>query len=253
MNMDKKLMVSVIMPAYNAEKYIVKAINSVLEQTYQNLELIVIDDCSTDTTYETVLNMLEKDARIRLYKNEMNLGVARTRNRGFELANGDYIALLDSDDIWMEDKIEKQINLAQKSNADIIYCSYAMVDVNENIIKIFPVKEHADFSSMLVKSVISCSTAMLKKAVTEKYHFDEQFYHEDYLLWLELLSSGYKAVGTTDVLAKYRIVEKSRSSNKIKSALNRWKIYRKYLKLPIFKAAYVWGLYIVVAMKKYYL
>lgn len=120
----EEALVSVIMPAYNAEKYIEEAISSVVSQTYKNWELLILDDCSSDRTGE-IAELFEKaDPRIHLFRNSQNLGAARTRNRGLDLARGEWIALLDCDDVWHEEKLEKQLVIAGHSGADIIYCSY---------------------------------------------------------------------------------------------------------------------------------
>lgn len=102
-------LVSVIMPAYNAEKYIEEAVSSVLSQTYKNWELLILDDCSSDCTAEIAEYFASLDTRIRLLRNPQNMGVAKTRNRGFDIAKGEWIALLDSDDVWHSDKLEKQL------------------------------------------------------------------------------------------------------------------------------------------------
>lgn len=248
----KQPLVSVIMPAYNASQYIEEAITSVLKQTYENLELIVIDDCSTDNTYELICEICKNDSRIAVYRNEKNQGVAKTRNKGFKLAQGEYVALLDSDDVWHSNKIEKQVMLAIEAKADIIYCSYGMVDAaGKKIGNDFIVPKTTDFSKMLKKSVISCSTAMLSKEIVKTYSFNKNYYHEDYIFWLNCLENGYSAVGIEEVLADYRILSKSRSSNKINSAVHRWKIYREYLKLPLLKAVYNWFSYVILAFVKY--
>lgn len=126
-HIDRPL-VSVIMPAYNAEKYIAEAISSVLSQSYTNWQLLILDDCSTDHTAEIAEYFEKADTRIRVLRNPRNMGVAKTRNRGIDMAKGEWVALLDSDDRWHDDKLEKQLVVADSSDADIIYCSYALTD-----------------------------------------------------------------------------------------------------------------------------
>lgn len=121
-------LVSVVMPSYNSEKYIPEAIHSVIAQTYENWELLIIDDGSTDSTANIVKQFSDIDSRITLYSNSKNMGVALTRNKGMDLAKGSWIALLDSDDVWHKDKLEKQLELAKKAGADIVYCSYCLID-----------------------------------------------------------------------------------------------------------------------------
>lgn len=246
------MLVSVIMPAYNAQDYIGYAIESVQKQTVDDWELIIIDDCSSDDTCDIVEEYCKNDNRITLYKNEKNMGVAYSRNRGFDLSKGQYVALLDSDDYWHSDKLERQIDLSEKTGAEVIYCSYEMVNENgEKKCEAFIVPEETNYDKMLCESVISCSTALLKKETIEEHRFLMDYYHEDYVFWLELLRSGYKATGNTEILAAYRLLDGSRASDKRNAAINRWKIYRNSEKLPLFKSIKVFCAYAFLGLKKY--
>ena len=244
-------LVSVIMPAYNAEKYIAEAIESVISQTYANWELFVLDDCSTDRTAEIAEGFAETDSRIRLLKNPQNMGVANTRNRGFDLARGEWIALLDSDDVWRSDKLEKQLALAKESGAEVIYCSYSMVDENGEHLSDFIVPPKTTYDDMLKVSVLSCSTALMHRTVLSCHRFVTDYYHEDYVFWLELMRSGYSAAGCTEVLADYRIVKGSRSNDKLRAAKNRWLIYRKVEKMSFTKSANAFVSYALHGLGKY--
>lgn len=244
--------VSVVMPAYNAEAYIEEAIHSVQEQTFRDWELIVVDDCSQDHTCAIVERMAAMDRRIRLIHNEKNLGVAKTRNCGFDLCSGDYVALLDSDDLWHTDKLEQQLSLAGKTGADVVYCSYGMVNARgEKACDDFIVPDSTDYEHSLIRSVISCSTVLLSRDVVDEYRFRTDFYHEDLVLWLQLLRDGYTACGVTDVLADYRLCEDTRSANKVKSAMNRWRIYREYLGLSVIKSVSLLMQYAFLGVRKY--
>lgn len=226
--------VSVVMPAYNSEQYIRLAVASVIAQTFTDWELIIVDDCSTDHTFEIVQKLAETDGRIKTVRNEVNLGAAATRNAAFKLCSGKYIALLDSDDLWEPDKLQKQIMCAESSHADIICCSYAIIDKQGNKkCADFIVPDCIDYKEMLVRSMISCSTAVLSRRVVEQEQFPTNMYHEDFAYWMNLLNKGYSAIGISEVLASYRVVEGSRASNKFKSAVNRWKVYRNYLGISV--------------------
>ncbi len=249
---DKQPLVFVIMPCFNSEQYIGRAIESVISQTYSNWQLLVIDDGSTDESVSVVRSFAEKDLRVHIIVNEKNFGTAKTRNRGFDLFRGDYAALLDSDDIWLPEKLEKQVRLAEKSRADIIYCSYRMIDENGNRLwDDFIVPTVTDFNYMLSSSVISCSTALLSGNIVERYRFPETLYHEDYAFWMMLLRDGAKACGVQEVLAEYRIRAGSRASDKWKVAQGRWHIYRKVLKLPLWKSGEVFIRYMCNGLHKY--
>lgn len=249
---EMKPKISVIMPAYNAEKYIGEAVESVLNQTYENLELLIIDDCSTDGTFQLLECIAKKDSRIKIFRNEKNLGVADTRNRGFEIADGEYSALIDSDDVWRREKLEKQIELMIRQGIDVSYCSYGLIDENGNKCgRDFITPAKTEFDQMLEKSVISCSTAVLSKNIVKNYKFKKEYYHEDLVFWLQILKDGFKARGVIEVLADYRILANSRSSNKLVCAIERWNVYRDYFEIPRWKSLCVWIKYVFHACMKY--
>ena len=127
-------LVSIIMAAYNAEKTIEQAINSVLNQTYTNFELLVVNDCSKDGTVESVKSIAATDGRVRLISNEKNSGVSYTRKHGLEEANGSWIAILDSDDAWAPEKLEKQIELQNRTNADLLFTGSTFMDSDGQLI-----------------------------------------------------------------------------------------------------------------------
>lgn len=244
-------LISVVMPAYNSERYISDAIQSVIAQTHENWELFVIDDCSTDRTREIVKPFADTDTRITLVCNDKNLGVSLTRNRGFEMAAGSYVALLDSDDIWHCDKLEKQLEVAERTNCEIIYCSYTVIDENGQRLSEYTVPEKTSYDDMLKESTISCSTAMLSKRITDTERFSPEHYHEDYAYWLHLLKSGYTAAASAESLADYRVAKGSRSHNKLKAAKNRWLVYRKAEHLPFWRSVSVFCSYAFRGTAKY--
>lgn len=245
-------LVSVLMPAYNAEKYVEKAIRSVMAQTFSDWELVIIDDRSQDATCQIIEALAREDARIRFFQNARNQGAAQTRNRGLDLCRGQYVALLDCDDIWYPDKLRQQVALARKENADIVYCSYAIVDENgQKKYSDFIVPERTDLKASLVQSVISCSTALLGKKVTEHYRFPEEYYHEDLAMWLTLLGDGMEAVGSPLVLAEYRVRLRSRASNKLNAARRRWQIYRSMMGMSTAESTFYFVQYAVAGMAKY--
>lgn len=248
----KSPLVSVVMPSYNAEKFIVEAITSVINQTYSHWELIVVDDCSTDGTQEIVKSYIEKDSRIRLIAKKKNSGVANTRNIGINEAKGQFIALLDSDDVWEKKKLEKQIQLQQKTKAEIIYCSYDFIDEHGcSTLRPFVVPGETTYEQMLVSSVISSSTAFIESKILKEHLFKSEYYHEDYVLWMELLEIPVKAVGNIEVLAHYRQVSGSRASDKKNAAKQRWIIYRKVLRLGRMKSFKVFAQYAFHGFIKY--
>lgn len=247
-----KPFVSVVMPAYNAAEYIEEAVMSVRNQTWEYWELLVIDDGSTDTTSQIMEKMAAEDSRISYIKNEENMGVARTRNRGMDLCKGDYIAFLDSDDIWHPEKLEKQIKCMEENRADLSYTSYALINCKGEKIKAdYIVPKIISFEELLKENVIGCSTVMIKNMPEKTYRFQPDFYHEDYVLWLEYLKNGHRVIGCTQVLVNWRYVQNSRSFNKWNAAKKRWHIYRNYLKLSVVKSGVLLTHYMLRALKKY--
>lgn len=245
-------LVSVIMPAYNSEAYIETAIRSVQTQTVKSWELLVIEDGSKDSTLELVAKMAAEDPRIRLLPNEKNMGTARSRNRGMDLCRGVHVAFLDSDDLWHPTKLEKQLDLAKTSGADILYTSYAIVDDSgAKCCPDFVVPGSTDLKRMLRCSEIGCSTVMLSGQMAKDARFAENFYHEDYAMWLSLLQKGAKAAGVSEVLVDYRYHADSRAADKFSSAKRRWRIYRDHLKLSIIKSGWYSAQYAVYGILKY--
>lgn len=249
---EKQPLVSVIMPAYNAESFIEEAISSVVKQTMTDWELFVIDDCSKDDTLQIAQKHAADDTRIHILKNDINLGVAKTRNKGIDLAKGQYIAFIDSDDYWRQCFLEKMISRVKETDADIVYCSYELVDKhNCKVCNDFIVPEATTFEESIIRSVITCSTVLLTSETIKKHHFPTNMYHEDIALWFELLRDGKIARGVEDILAAYRQSPNSRSSDKVRSACRRWTIYRKHLKMTFLQSVIVMFKYCYYGLKKY--
>ena len=250
--MNNPPLVTVIMPAYNAERFLEEAVASVVNQTVTDWELLILEDCAKDGTLALAQALAARDSRITVLPNKENMGVARTRNRGFDLARGKYVALLDSDDVWHPEKLEKQIARLEETGADLSYTSYAIVDVEGNKCKAdYLVPEVVTYKSQLTKNAIGCSTVMLRGSLLDQYRFATDYYHEDYVLWIQLLRDGHKADGCREILTDWRYVENSRSFNKVKAAKNRWRIYRDYLKMPLHERLCAFAVYAVTSVIKY--
>lgn len=240
------------MPAYNSQRTIEATIGSALAQTYPDIEIIVVNDCSTDSTDEIVKRIAAQDSRVKYFVNPKNSGVSVTRNFAISQASGEWIAFLDSDDMWHPDKLEHQMKLADETGADLLYASYSMIDIEGNKkCNDFIVDEVTDFDKMLVRNEIGCLTAVVKREVMSRYTFSGEYAHEDYVLWMSILRDGFKAVGCKEVLADYRVYPGTRSANKFRAAKNRWIIYRKNLKLGFFKSFSSLMKYTFKGLKKY--
>ena len=241
--------VSVIMPAYNSEKTIEEAIHSVLTQSVRSLELIVVNDRSTDDTLKVVSQLVKEDPRIILINCDTNQGPAEARNLALKHASGEYIAFLDSDDIWQKEKLEKQLTVLESTKYDICYTAYGILDGNSSLAKkLYLIPERIDYKELLKENVIGLSTVLIKRELLTGYKFNNRWFHEDYALWLQLLGSGKRAIGINEILVYYR--SGGRSKNKILAAKNRWVIYRKAEKLPLLKAMYYMSIYSFRGIKK---
>lgn len=235
-NSDDPL-VSIVMPLYNSETYIKEAIESVLQQSYKNWEMIIIDDLSTDNSKEILEQYRKKNKKIIPLYNAQNLGAAQSRNKGVQKARGDYIAFLDSDDCWIENKLEQQIKLMQDENIYLSYSAYYTMDEKGKILSTFNVEEKVDYHDMLKTSTIGTLTTIYNAKVLGKFYF-ESIGHEDYVMKLQILKKIPYAKGINMPLAKYRLHTQSLSSNKLHTALWQWHIYRKVEKLPLYKSIY---------------
>jgi len=245
-------LVSVIMPAYNSRNTIGRAIQSVLAQTYKRFELLVIDDGSTDNTVDIVNSYMKTDSRIVLLHNPKNLGVAASRNHGCRKAQGEYLAFLDSDDMWFEDKLEKQVSFMLRKGCDLSCTAYAYAHPHEQPSgdkRAYRVPESISYEQLLKENVIGCSTVMVKATALKGHEFSGDYAHEDYVLWLELAKAGKILCGLDEVLTGYSYG--GRSANKFKAGKNRWIIYRRSQKLPLPKAIYYMACYILNAIRKY--
>lgn len=245
-------LVSVIIPAYNAEKIVSEAVESVLRQTYPNFEVIVIDDCSKDGTYSVLEELSQKDSRVRIFKNEKNSGVSETRNRGVSLAKGEYIAFLDSDDVWNENKLECQLELmTAHPECPLSYTGVSHMNSEGQMYGyVLPVPDSVNYKTLLKQNIIICSSVMAKKEVIEKYPFRHDEMHEDFAVWLQILRDIGDARGVAAPLICYRVASGTKSSNKLKSAVMTWRVYR-YVGLGLFARLYYMPSYIITGIRKY--
>ncbi len=248
-NAEKSELISVIMPAYNATKTIRQSIDSVLNQTYRNIELLVADDVSSDDTFDLVQEIAKQDDRIICYRNEKNLGASLNRHNCIQKAKGNLIAFLDCDDIWEPDKLEKQIKLMK--DADIVYTGSAFIDSDGNRFDwTMQVPETVTYKELLRQNIISNSSALTKKDLFIESETVKDGIHEDFACWLGMLKNGAKAIGINEPLLIYRLSPKSKSGNKFKSAIMNYKTYRTVGINP-FSALFYESAYLLNGIKKY--
>lgn len=220
-------LVTVIMPVYNAERYMQQSIESIIAQTYQNWELLIVDDGSTDSSVQIMQKYCSRDRRIQMIPSTGNEGVASARNKGIQTAKGEYIAFLDSDDLWKAEKLEIQIHYMQEHNCGFVYSAYDVID-EKNVYQktITPYWDKVSYKKLLNTNIIACCTAVIKSEYI-KDNLMPQLKHEDYATWLNILKNHQLiAECVPGILASYRLVKGSVSSNKIKTIGWNWRIYR---------------------------
>lgn len=220
-----ELLVSIIMPSYNSEKYIAKSIESVIEQRYQNWELLITDDVSSDKTVEIIERYAKNEARIKLFIQSENGGAGKARNNSIEKAKGAYIAFLDSDDLWHTEKLVKQIAFMQSSGAALTYTAYQKFNAKELLGTIKP-PEKVNYRQLLNSNIIGCLTAVYDVEQLGKVYMPTIRKRQDMALWLSILKKTSWAFGLTETLALYR-VDSGMSKNKFEMLTWQWKLYRE--------------------------
>lgn len=229
-------LISIITPLYNAEKYLKDTIESVINQDYKNWEMIIVDDCSKDGSRLIAEKYIELDKRIKLISLEKNSGVAFARNVGIKSAGGEYIAFLDSDDLWKPNKLSTQLDFMKKNNYSFTFTSYELInDQGIRLNKLIKAPAQLNYKRLLYGNSIGCLTVMLNKS---KIGYMEMpvIRHEDYATWLNIVKNGTTAYGLNENLAFYRKANSSVSSNKFKAAIWTWNLYRKHQRLGFFNS-----------------
>ncbi|MGM0944209.1 MAG: glycosyltransferase family 2 protein [Bacteroidota bacterium] len=246
------MLVSIITPVHNSFSLIEDTINSVLNQTFTDWELILIDDKSSDNGLSILSKYEELDERIKLLKNKENQGAAITRNRGIEAAQGRYIAFLDSDDLWEPNKLERQLDFMRSNNYPFTFTAYCKFKEGK-LMGMQEVPDKVTHQELLKTCSIGCLTAMYDTEVLGKVYMPDISRRQDFALWLKILKMTPFAYGLNVPLAKYRLRSDSISGNKWKAASYQWKVYRDFEHLSFFKASYYFVHYAFFGVLKTYL
>ncbi len=245
--------VSIITPLYNCEKYITDTFNSVINQTYKNWEWIIVDDCSSDNSLNLIKKLAKNYENIKIISLKKNSGPCVARNKGLDIATGDYVCFLDSDDMLDATMFEKQIKFISQNDYDIVYCSFRRL--TDKSCSDYIVPKISTYKSILKGNPFFIGAVIYRLKTFSKERFREDLYRsndrEDYAFWLSLLKKGYIAYANQEVLCTYRIVKNSRSSNKFKMIIPQWRIYFKIEKLGFFKSIYYLFCWVVYGLKKY--
>lgn len=240
-------LVSIITPCYNGVKYISETIDSVLKQSYNDWEMIIVDDGSRDDSAKIIKEYVDKDNRIK-YIYQKNAGSAAARNNGIRNASGRYIVLLDADDVWDEDFLEEQLSYMKKKNAVCVCCAYRMIDDNSQVLTAVTMpKEIITEKDMMVRNYIGCLTGVYDSKKYGKIYLRKELksIRDDYAFWLDIVKLEGKVYGNNKILASYRVLANSTTGNKYKLIGKQYKFYRNYLKLSRIKSLkniLVWGI-----------
>lgn len=247
-------MVSIVMPCYNGEDFIKETIDSVLKQTYTNWELLVIDDGSKDDSPSIVNKYASDDSRIKLIK-QQNAGSAVARNNGIRHSKGQFLALLDSDDIWLPDFLESQIRFIRQKGAVCVCSSYSRIDEQSNDI-LKPVMSKPIITSKDMQSIdyVGCLTGLYDQSKYGKVYLKEELNSllDDYAFWISVIALEGVAYGNPKILAKYRVRKNSLTSKKTKLIAKHYKFYRKQLGQRKLQSAYSVAKWGVAGLLKYY-
>lgn len=244
--------VSIITPCYRAEATIAQTIESVLSQTFTDWEMIIVDDHSNDRSAEIIKGYCEKDPRIKYFRLDKPSGSPSTpRNKGIEMAKGEFIAFLDADDAWFPEKLEKQIAYMRSNHYDLVYSYYEKMSWdgkrNDRVIR---TSDITTYRSLLKSNTIPFLTSVIRRDVLG----DTRFKHipqEDFCFWLDVLKKGVVAHNYKEVLALYREMKESRSSNKLSMFKGYWDVIRNHHKIGLIPCCYYMLTYSIKGFVKY--
>lgn len=232
-------LISIITPTYNCGKFIGETIESVLNQTYQNWEMIIVDDCSTDNTRDVVDSYIARDGRIKYHLLEVNSGAAVARTKAMEIAVGQYMAFLDSDDLWFKDKLKRQLAFMKENGYSLTCTAYEHIDENgKPLNKVAKTKQKTNYNGVLLSCPVGNSTVMYNVVKLGKFAVPNIRKRNDDALWLQLLKKEKYIYGMPDVLMQYRVRANSISSNKLVLIKYHWQLYRKIEHLSVVRSAF---------------
>ena len=226
------------MPYYKKNFYIEETINSIINQSYQKFEIILIDDELSIESSEVLKKIKKKDERIKIINNKNNLGAGESRNAGIKIAQGEYIAFCDCDDLWNRDKLKDQLYFMKNLNIDFSFTSYEIINDNGKMIGHRNATYSLTFEKLLLSCDIGLSTVICKKKLfdNENYFFPKIKTKEDFVVWLKLLKDGVEVKGLDKNLTSWRKLNNSLSSSSLQKIFDGYKVYRYYLKFNILKS-----------------
>lgn len=247
----KQSLVSVITPAYNAERFLPHTIASVLAQSHSDWEMLVAEDCSRDGTRRVIEDHAAGDGRIKLVALPVNSGPAMARQAAITAAKGRYIAFLDSDDLWLPQKLERQVDFMRSRGAALSFTAFRRISADGSRTgRQIHVPKRLTYRQLLGNTAIATSTAIVDRELTGPFRMVKTYY-DDFALWLEITRCGFPAFGLDEDLMRYRVLEGSVSRSKRRSAMMVWRTYRDVEGLGVVRASWTFARYAVNAMRKY--
>lgn len=250
---SKRHLISIVTPVHNCEDYIKSTIKSVQDQTYTIWELILIDDCSKDSSVEIIQNFSKTDQRIKLIRNEKNSGPAITRNKGIKAAKGDFLTFLDGDDVWLPNFLEESLGLCYLKGHEFVFASYQRKDEElQPLISDYIVPDKIDYNDVLKSCPISCLTAFIDIRRIGKFYMPIIDKRQDWGLWLAILKQVDYAYGIKKPLAVYRMRKNSLSRSKLKLIPYVWEVYREVEGINVLRSCYLLVHWALNGFKKYY-
>ena len=244
-------LVSIVTPAYNAERFLRETIESVLAQSYVNWELFVVDDCSNDGTPGIVEEYTRQDSRISWIRLPRNSGPAMARQAGVERASGQYVAFLDSDDLWLSAKLERQLSFMRSRSAALSFTGFRRIShEGSRVGRLIHVPEYLSYAQLLGNTAVATSTVVIDRQWTGPFRMVNTYY-DDFALWLEITRRGFPAHGLDEDLMRYRVLGGSVSRNKGRSAMMVWRTYREVERLSLLRASWAFTRYACNAVRKY--
>ena len=235
----EKGLVSIIMPTYNCGRFITETIESIQAQTYENWEIEIVDDCSKDDTKEIVAALMEKDPRIHYYCLPTNSGAAVARTESMKRARGEYMAFCDSDDLWMPDKLERQLAFMNENGYAFSCTAYEQIDEeSKSLDRVIKTVKKTDYNRLLLDCPVGNSSVMYNVGMMGKFEVPNIRKRNDDALWLTMLKKEKYIWGMPDVLMRYRIRKNSISSNKLSVIKYHWILYREIEHLSVLRSVF---------------
>lgn len=252
-NEKNEELVSIITPVYNCSKLLPKTIECVINQTYKNWEMILVDDCTPDNSAEIIKKYADKDSRIKYFKLDKNSGAAIARNKALKESKGRFIAYLDADDLWKPEKLKKQVEFMINNNYAFTCTDYEKINEDgKSMNKVINIPKRVDYNLYLRNTVIQTVGVMIDINITGKeiLVMPNIRRRQDAATWCQLLKKGYYCYELPETLSYYRVVNNSLSSNKFKAAKGTWSLYRDIEKLSLIKSSICFMGYAFNAVKK---